>query len=127
MGRISWIAVAAVILWPQAARTQEYTIKFAKAAAGQQFQVKSENTTNVQFKLLDGNGTAVMDNTEHKTHLFSFHETALQTGPGGELVRLEAHLQEGPAQQGRRSADVPVPGRDGAHREEGRRVHVSDR
>lgn len=89
MSRMWWIAVAAVVLWPQAARAQEYTIKLAKPAAGQQFQVKSENTSDVQFKLLDGNGTAVMDKMEHKTHLFIFRETALETGPGGELIRLK--------------------------------------
>lgn len=89
MSRISWIAVSAMLLSPLAAPAQEYTIKLAKPTAGEQFQVKTDNATDVEFKLLDSNGTAVMDKTEHKLHTFIFRETVVETGPGGEPVRVK--------------------------------------
>jgi hypothetical protein len=89
MSRTSWIAVAALLVGPLAAPAQEYTIKFGKTEPGQQFQVKNENSTDVEFKLLDANGTAVMDKTEKKGHTLIFREVAVERGKGGELTKVK--------------------------------------
>jgi hypothetical protein len=84
------MAALAMALSPLAAPAQEYPIKLAKPGPGEAFQVKVENNTDVDFKLLDAGGNAVMDKKEVKGHLFIFREVGLERGPaGGDLVKLK--------------------------------------
>ena len=90
MSRMLWIALVSVALSPLAARAQEYAIKLAKPGPGDQFQVKVENVTETDFKLLDAGGQAVMDKKETKSHVLIFRETGVERGPGGgDLVKLK--------------------------------------
>jgi hypothetical protein len=89
MSRMSFTATVALLLSALTVRGQEYTIKLGKAAAGDRFQVKVDNATDAQFKLLDANGGVVMDKTEVKGHNFIFRELAVERGTGGDLVRLK--------------------------------------
>jgi hypothetical protein len=88
MSRTCWIAALTVILIPLAAAAQEYTIKLARPAPGEQSQVKADNVTDVEFKLLDANGAAVMEKQEKKGHNFIFREVAVERGAGSDLVKL---------------------------------------
>jgi hypothetical protein len=89
MSRTCWIAVWTVALTPLAAPAQEYTIKFAKSAPGETYQVKSDNQSDVTFKLLDAGGGVVMDKNEVKGHQFTYREVGLERGPGGDLIKLK--------------------------------------
>jgi hypothetical protein len=90
MSRMCWIAVLTVTLSPLAAPAQDYAIKLAKAGPGDQFQVKTDNASEIDFKLLDANGQAVMDKKEIKSHSFVFREVGVERGPaGGDLVKLK--------------------------------------
>jgi hypothetical protein len=83
------MAVLTVTASPLAAPAQEYSIKVGKPGPGDQFQVKADNKTEIEFKLLDAGGNAVMEKTENKGHQFVYRETALEPDAGGELVRLK--------------------------------------
>jgi hypothetical protein len=90
MSRMSWIALVSVALCPLAAPAQEYAIKLAKPGPGDQFQVKVDNATETDFKLLDAGGQAVMEKKETKGHTLIFRETGVERGPaGGDLVKLK--------------------------------------
>lgn len=90
MLRTNWIGVLAMTLLPLAASAQEYAIKLAKTGPGDQFQVKTDNAFDVEFKLLDAGGLAVMEKKEVKSHQFIFRETGVERGPGGgDLVKLK--------------------------------------
>jgi hypothetical protein len=89
MTRTWWTAVLAVTLSPLAAPAQEYAIKLAKPGPGEQFQVKTDNATEIDFKLLDNADQVVMDKKEIKGHHFLYREVGLERGPaGGDLVKL---------------------------------------
>jgi hypothetical protein len=89
MCRTWWIALLTIVISPLAAPAQEYTIKLAKPGPGDQFQVKSENNTEADIKVLDANGTALVDKKEIKSHLFIFREVGLERGPSGDLSKLK--------------------------------------
>lgn len=90
MSRMSWIALVSVALCPLAAPGQEYAIKLAKPGPGDQFQVKVDNATETDFKLLDAGGQAVMEKKETKGHTLIFRETGVERGAaGGDLVKLK--------------------------------------
>ena len=90
MFRMCWIALLTVALSPLAAPAQEYAIKLAKPGPGDQVQVKTDNSSEIDFKLLDSNGQAVMDKKEIKSHTFAFREVRVERGPaGGDLVKVK--------------------------------------
>ncbi len=90
MSRTWWIALVILSLSPLAAPAQEYAIKLAKPAPGDQFQVKIDNSSETDFKLLDANGQAVMDKKELKSHQLTYREVCLERGPaGGDLTKLK--------------------------------------
>ena len=97
MSRTWWIALVALGALPLAGPGQEYAVKLAKPAPGDQFQVKTENNTEVDIKLLDGGGTAVFEKKELKSHQFIFREIGLERGPaGGDLVKFKrGHIDPG--------------------------------
>jgi hypothetical protein len=79
-----------LVLSPLAAPAQEYAVKLAKPGPGDQFQVKSDNNTDVEIKALDAGGQAVFEKKEAKTHHFVYREVGLERGPAGsDLVRLK--------------------------------------
>src|SRR5262245_48052703 len=65
MRRTVWIAFLGMCLSllaaPLAAPAQEYAIKVAKPGPGDQLQVKNDNNTEIEFKVLDAGGTALME------------------------------------------------------------------
>ena len=76
MSRLWWMAVLTVTASPLAAPAQEYSIKVGKPGPGDQFQVKADNKTEIEFKLLDAGGNAVMEKTENKGHHGRHHPHA---------------------------------------------------
>ena len=71
----SWcVALFAVILSPLAAPAQEYAIKIARPGPGDQIQVKTDNSSEVDFELLDAGGMAIMEKKEQKGHQLIFRE-----------------------------------------------------
>jgi hypothetical protein len=90
MSRTWWIALVALAGTPLAVPGQEYAIKLARPGPGDQFQVKTDNHTEVDIKALDAGGTAVFEKKELKSHQFMFREIGLERGPaGGDLVKLK--------------------------------------
>ena len=90
MRKTSSIAVLTVALLAPAAAAQEYTVKLGKPGPGDQAQVKTDNSFDVEFKLLDAGGQVVMEKKEAKSHAFAFREVAVERGPAGsDLVKLK--------------------------------------
>jgi hypothetical protein len=90
MFRIAWIALLGFAVTPLVAPAQEYAIKLGKPGPGDQSQVKADNSTEVEFKILDSNGQAIMEKKEVKGHNFIFRETGIERAAGGgDLVKLK--------------------------------------
>jgi hypothetical protein len=90
MSRSCWIALLTIVLTPLASQAQEYAVKLGKPGPGDQFQVKADNSTEVEFKGLDSNGQAVFEKKEVKGHHFVFRETGIErAAAGGDLVKVK--------------------------------------
>jgi hypothetical protein len=92
MGKPSVIAALVLALTPLAASAQEYAVKFKLPGLGDKSQVKATGNSEVNFKLLDDGGNAVVDARETKTKKLSFTDTGLERGKeGDELIRVKRH------------------------------------
>src|SRR5436190_7990266 len=83
-------AVLVLALGPWAASAQEYAIKVKQPGLGDKSQVKAAGTFDVEFKLVDDVGNAVLDAKESKATKLQFHQVGLERSPAGdELVRVK--------------------------------------
>jgi hypothetical protein len=91
----TWVLAAMVMtLSPLTASAQEYVIKVKRPGLGDKSQVKSTGNSEVEFKLLDSNGNAVMDKKETKALKFIFHEIGLERAAAGEeLVHIKRNYE----------------------------------
>ncbi len=90
MPKTCWLAVWTLTLSPLAAPAQEYTIKPGKPAVGEPFQVKADGNFDVEFKLLDAGGQAVMEKKEVKATSATFREIGLARDPAtGDFTKLK--------------------------------------
>jgi hypothetical protein len=93
----SWKIVAFLLACsPLPASAQEYVVKIQRPGLGDKAQVKLVDSMEIEFKVLDTTGIAVVEKKETKAHKLVFHETGLERGPAGEeLVRLKRFYEHG--------------------------------
>jgi hypothetical protein len=90
MSKLWLTAVLVVVFGPWAAPAQEYAIKVKRPGLGDKSQVKTGGTFDVEFKLVDDVGNAVIDAKESKVTKFQFHDVGLErSAAGDELVRVK--------------------------------------
>jgi hypothetical protein len=94
MGRSLAIAALAVALSPLAASAQEYAVKVKFPGLGDKSRVKATSDFEVNFKLLDDGGNAVIDAKETKVKKFVFTDVGLErAATGEELVRVKRQYE----------------------------------
>ena len=71
MARVLAAAALALTLSALPASAQDYAVKIQQPGPGDKFQVKVQGSSDVQFKLLDDAGNAVMEAKESKTKKLS--------------------------------------------------------
>src|SRR5262245_53671991 len=92
MTRTMAAAALALVFSPLPAAAQEYAVKIKQPGLGDKSQVKVQGNTDIQFKIVDDAGNAVMEAKENKTRKLSFSETGLERAPmGDQLVRIKRH------------------------------------
>jgi len=86
----AWVAAAlALALSPLAAPAQEYAVKIKHPGLGDRSLVKVTNNEDIEFKLLDDGGNALIDAKETKAKKFVFSDVGLERAAAGdELVRV---------------------------------------
>src|SRR5207248_6856779 len=90
MARVFAAAALALALSPLGAAAQEYAVKIKQPGLGDKSQVKAQGSSDVQFKVVDDAGNAVMEAKESKTKKFSFSEVGLERAQSGDqLVRIK--------------------------------------
>ncbi len=89
MSRCLWTAVFTVALAPLPAAAQEYAIKIRPPGLGDKAEVKHNDRSETEFKILDNTNTALQDKKETKTHKFAFREVGVERGSGEELVKVK--------------------------------------
>jgi len=87
----TWVAAAlALAVCPLVAPAQEYAVKIKQPGLGDRSQVKRTSNEEVEFKLLDDGGNAVIEAKEPKFKKFVFSEVVLERAAvGDELVRVK--------------------------------------
>jgi hypothetical protein len=92
-----WLAgILVFALAPLTASAQEYAIKIGSPGLGDKSQVTSTGNFDMEFKVLDNAGNAVVEKKETKALRFEFRETGLErAGAGDELVRIKRFYDRG--------------------------------